>query len=164
MVWRNLLFTPALYSCSSDVVVMLISVLAGAKRTSPLATASLWDPVCIVPSPTVTKKTEGPDTAGNTDDAPLGRMQQSTSNSSKGGRYLVMYGLRGNPFRISGKPWKRNRVKFNFKEKMFALKEKMQSMTSTKYPINSYLFICEHRTESLDISVLGSKTSPNNIV
>lgn len=83
---------------------MLISVLAGANRTSPLATASLWDAVSIDPSPSVTKKIEGPETAGNTDDVPLGSMQQSTSNSSKGGRYLVIYGLNGNPFRISGKP------------------------------------------------------------
>lgn len=89
-VWRNLLFTPALYSCSSDEVVTLISVFAGAKKTSPLVTETLDDPVCIVPSPTVTKKMEGPTTAGNTVDAPRGSMQQSTSNSSKGGRYLVM--------------------------------------------------------------------------
>lgn len=69
---------------------MLISVFAGANKTSPSVTASICDAVCIVPSPTVTKKIEGPETAGNTADAPWGRMQQSTSNSSKGGRYLVM--------------------------------------------------------------------------
>jgi hypothetical protein len=88
-------------------------VLAGAKRASPSITTSLDDSVHIVPSPTTTRKMEGPGIAGNTVDAPLGSMQRSTSNSSKGGRYLVIYGLSGNPFKISGKPWIRTGIIIN---------------------------------------------------
>jgi hypothetical protein len=92
---------------------MLISVLAGAKTTSPSVTTTPFnDPVCITPSPTMTKKTEGPGTAGKTVDAPWGRIQRSTSNSSKGGRYLVTYEFTGIPCRISGKPCSRDKYCF----------------------------------------------------
>lgn len=128
-VWKNLLFTPALYRCNSDAVETLISELAGAKRTSPSITTSLDDPAHIAPSPTMTRKMDGPGIAGNTVDAPLGRMQRSTSNSSKGGRYLVMYGLKGNPFKISGKPWIRTSIIIND----FATKSCKDRATQSKF-------------------------------
>lgn len=68
---KNLLFTPALYSSNSHAAVMLISVLAGAKRTSPsVMTFPLTELVLRFPSPKVTTKIEGPETAGNTANSP----------------------------------------------------------------------------------------------
>ena len=61
-------FNPALYNCNSDSLITLISVLAGAKRTSPSN-----DPARIIHSPTIMRKMEGPETAGKTVDASWGK-------------------------------------------------------------------------------------------
>ena len=61
-------FNPVLYNCNSDSLVTLISVLAGAKRTSPSN-----DPACIIPSPAIMRKMEGPETAEKTVDASWGK-------------------------------------------------------------------------------------------
>lgn len=49
------------------------------------------------------RKIDGPGTEGKTADAAQ-RIQQSTSKSSKDGRYLVGYGVKETPRNISGKP------------------------------------------------------------
>ena len=83
-------------------------MLAAAKRTSPSVTScSFGNFVFIIPSPTVTKKMEGPGTAGSTTVSPWGRMHQSISNSSNGGRYLFTYEFIGTPCKISGEPYKK---------------------------------------------------------
>lgn len=61
-------FNSAPYNCNSDSLVTLISVLAGAKRTSPSN-----DPAHIIPSPAIMRKMEGPETAGKTVDASWGK-------------------------------------------------------------------------------------------
>lgn len=105
---KNLLFTPALYTCNSVTDIKLISVFACTNRTSPSFNGSPFgeDPTLILPLPTVTTKMEGPRTAGNTVDVSLGRKHESISNSSNGGMYLFMYEFKGTPRRISGKPCK----------------------------------------------------------
>ena len=61
-------FNSALYNCNSDSLVTLISVLAGAKRTSPSN-----NPTRIIPSPAIMRKMEVPETAGKTFDASWGK-------------------------------------------------------------------------------------------
>lgn len=63
-------------------------VFAGAKRTSPSWIISSDDEV-NVPSPSTTIKMDGPGIDGNSVVDCSGRIQRSTSNSSKGGMYLI---------------------------------------------------------------------------
>ena len=61
-------FNPAIYNCKFDSLVTLILVLAGAKRTSP----SNY-PACIIPSPAIMRKMEGPETVEKIVDASWGK-------------------------------------------------------------------------------------------
>lgn len=103
---KNLLFTPALYKCKPEEVATVILVFAGANRTSPSATIASGD-VVILPSPPMTTNMDGPGAEGKATVECGGRMQRSTSNSSKGGRYLIVYGFIVVPCRISGLPCNR---------------------------------------------------------
>ena len=74
---KNLLFTPARYSCNRlPVDAMLNFVLAGANNTSPTLIFSIEKGVVlIVPVPSVTKNNDGPAIAGNLVEVPSGRSQ-----------------------------------------------------------------------------------------
>ena len=74
---KNLLFTPARYSCSRlPVHSMLNFVLAGANKTSPtLIFSDEKGVVLIVPVPSVTTNKDGPAIAGNLVEVPSGRSQ-----------------------------------------------------------------------------------------
>lgn len=61
--------------------------------------------VYIDPCPEWIKKIDGPGTGGKTTDAPWLSVQRSTSNSSNGGLYLVVYAFSGTPFKICGDPY-----------------------------------------------------------
>ena len=58
----------------------------------------------IVPFPDITRNRDGPGTDGNDTDAACGRIQRSTSNSSNGGAYFLVYSFKETPLKISGKP------------------------------------------------------------
>lgn len=68
-----MLFTPALYMCNSDALVMLIPLFVGAKRTSPRVITYFVPLVYISPAPKITTKMEGLGVAGNSVAPPWGR-------------------------------------------------------------------------------------------
>ena len=111
-----LLLTPARYKCrglhalsASPLASMMEEISswvdAGTNKTSPfcrLLTDSLF--TVITPLPYRTRKIDGPGTGGKVTIPLEGRMQWSTSNSSKGGEYLDVNSSTGTPSNISGKP------------------------------------------------------------
>ena len=114
--WYKQVLTPARYNCrgicvwgassfTSTVAATSIVCPAATNKTSPFFTPiTFWvSPWVMTPIPSKTSMMEGPIVSTSVD-LPTGTRMWSTSNSSKGGVYLLVKALTGVPVNTSGKP------------------------------------------------------------